>query len=372
MFYIEGKKEFPILFITVSARWDSNLNKYTGYFPCVSPYNPWTSRIANQGIVGGIYLDFTRKLHKLQEEEKITTDNGNIYFSKQSEYPRFKIKNTKYTRVLSPENADYYVYNNDGGNLYSSNPEVYVIQTDYCYFVLTDEVFTKLGTKNLKTIIEDSNNHYNYFGRRYPLPISGKLLYKGKIILSNTKTCSFIKDVMEGKVSKLISDKAFDSYVCKQLNTVSIEDLETVVELLNSYDESTRDLGWKTLQGFNVSEIPNVFRCLIYLYSNKMSGNILKSAGMQATINSLDINERYIRNRSYIYIESLGRLMADWKYNDKERGLIRFVLKKSIEKSISDKLISIQSTYSNLGLKVDYDISFNDCEDKEQSSEETC
>lgn len=371
MFYIENKKEFPILYINTNQLYNYTTKVYSPYFARVTPNNLWTYHNTNQGIIGGLYKDFKDKFNRLKGG-KITTDNGNIYFSRQSEYPRFKIKNTKYTRVLSPENADYYVYNSEDGDFYSSNPEVYVVQTDYCYFVINDDVFTKLGTKDLKWIIDNSNQHFNYCGKTYPIPKTGKLVYKGRILLSNSKTCQFMMDVMDNKITKLINDKDFDKYVCKQLNTVSVKDIETVIELLQSQDQSTRDVGWKTLQGFDVAEIPNVFRCLIYLYSNTMSSSILNSAGMQATINSLNINKRAVKNNAFCSLTNLGRNMSEWVYNDKEKCLLSFILKKSIEKYIDNDLKAIQYMFSNLGLRINYDISFVDGDKEEPSAEENC
>jgi uncharacterized protein with HEPN domain len=375
MFYLEETKKEPIYFVTAfnRTRWDSSTNRdIVTTIPYVNVRNPWSGRISSQTILGCSYEDLNKEMKK-HLEDKIDSLNANVYFSKNTDYPRFKTKNTTFKKVLKPADADYCIFSKDKTNDWSYKPwrvgrTVYIFKTDTGIFAIARETFDMLHTTSLTGVLTQymtlkKNN--NCYGMDVKIPTRGELLYKGEIVIGNSKTMFLMKELMEGHVTKLIDEVAFDKAVCAQLSTIGMEEIKNIISFIQSPDEDTNELGWRTLVGYDITKIPVTAKLIILLYSNKMKGKTLYSAGMEATLNTLKIAKDAVRN-NYYNTYSIGKILKGVTIDPEEMYLVRMVVLPFIKNHFDDGITGLQETLSAINLSVIYDYSFSDIKEESE------
>lgn len=372
MFYLEETKKKPIYFVSTytRSRWNSVADRAdVKYCTYVSTRQPWGGKYSHQTILGCSFEDLTKKMKEHTDNDKITSHNANVYFSKNTAYPRFKIKNTTFKKVLNPEDADYCIFSKETISEWSYKPwrigsTVYIFNTDTGNFVVARETFDVLGTTNIKEILEkymeEKSKGNCYYGIEITVPTKGTLAYKGDIVMGNSKTMSLMRDLMEDKISCLIDEVEFDKAVCTQLNTIGMAEIKNIISFLQSSDESTNELGWRTLIGYDLTKIPTTAKFIILLYANKMQHKTLYSTGMEATLKTLGIDKGWVRDSYYISASSINYKIKDFPVPPEEMGLVRMVLLPFVKRYIEGGESDIQYTLEHINLSIEYDYSFSD------------
>lgn len=228
----------------------------------------------------------------IKDNTKDVIDNNSnykIYFTPSSEFPRFKLEGSKFSRCLKPEKADYIVMGSKCGYdsldyinlLYKGENKYYMFRSNNLYFMRnykgSDDL---LYNTDLKGFIE---------------------LYKSKIFpeevefVTNCTNYNLIYGLgkaidlfINNTTINIIMDKTLDNIINNNFDILNSETYKTICDMLDSEDIATRGLGLKMLTGFNVSKTPNAIRFMLGIRERKVKNlNEWNSVGVEQVKNSI-------------------------------------------------------------------------------------
>ena len=228
----------------------------------------------------------------IKDNTKDVIDNNlnyKIYFTPSSEFPRFKLEGSKFSRCLKPEKADYavigsnYGYDNLslGSLLYKGENKYYLFRSNNLYSTRYRKDSQELSYESdLKGFINQ------YKSKIFPEDVefvtdctNYSLIYGlGKVI-----------DLFVNNVSiNIIMDKTLDNIINNNFDILNSETYKTICDMLDSEDTATRGLGLKMLTGFNVSKTPNAIRFMLGIRECKVRGlNEWNSVGVEQVKKSI-------------------------------------------------------------------------------------
>lgn len=208
-------------------------------------------------------------------------DAANLYFYKQSKFPRFKLQETDYKRVIKQDKADYFVVPQKTKVDYFG--DYYVCENDCAIFLIKDNfisIFADNDFDKFLKVLEKIDNRANF---------DAKPTYFGPIYRTKEAN-SFMFDLIEKfPNTKAITDKDMDNIVCKKFQAMTENDLNTILPMLKSNDKETVGLGLKLVANMNILETPYlVFALLSETYNNWCYSPAKTSVAVNQMLKTLD------------------------------------------------------------------------------------
>ena len=225
---------------------------------------------------------------------KTLKPNDVLYFDPSSEFPRFKlgltnnkrcIKTTKANAVVVSGKKTCSIASQQNMNVYEDNENrIIIIDTESFASCFNNDVF-KLITycNNLQFQIEKLT-----------------LIYSG-LLESFAKESLWIPNYLDGMYNvPLIKDVVLDKIICNMCPDVTLDEINSIYDMLSSSDKSVVQLGMKMITGFNVDKYRLTFRMLLYS-TDKWVNCCRNTVACDQLINTLNINYRY-PNSNFEYV----------------------------------------------------------------------
>ena len=254
-------------------------------------------------------------------------ENSKIYFYKQSKFPRFKLQETSYKRVIKQDKADYFEIPKIPNYTYFG--EFYIFENDCAVFMVNKNIIDTYADGDLKIFLEkleaiENRSNFN------PEPTYIGPIYKVK------KSESYIFDFIEKFPNvKIILDSKMNEIVSKAFQPITENDVNTILPMLKSSDSETIGLGLKLLANTDITATPYLaYTILNHTYCNWRYNPVKTSVSVAQMINSLNF-QSFIYDREAMaacYIYNKCKSLFKKEPTDEEIRLIRekFVIPKEI------------------------------------------
>ena len=249
-------------------------------------------------------------------------EGSTLFFGKTSNFPRFKIKDLNYKRCIKVEKSDYQVI---GELKYDSIKNVYIFEGKDVYYAIAN--------LDRETMYDSNGTYY----KKLSLSLDEKIKYieqklNVNLIEHHPKmyTCSRLvwedlENIASGKFTNCVTDDILDKIVNKNMDDMSIEDVDLLNDLLNSNDPNSLELGLKMLVGYNVSEYPVTTRLLLY-NNNLTDTKAWNSVGVKQVRDSCSLKGTgwNLRYSSWYLLEDKENI------SDKDLELVHHLWKKKV------------------------------------------
>ena len=254
-------------------------------------------------------------------------ENSKIYFYKQSKFPRFKLQETSYKRVIKQDKADYFEIPKIPNYTYFG--DFYIFENDCAVFMVNKNIIDTYADGDLKIFLEkleaiENRSNFN------PEPTYIGPIYKIK------KSESYIFDFVEKfPNTKIILDSKMNEIVSKAFQPITENDVNTILPMLKSSDSETIGLGLKLLANTDITATPYLaYTILNHTYCNWRYNPVKTSVSVAQMINSLNF-QSFIYDREAMaacYIYNKCKALFKKEPTDEEIRLIRekFVIPKEI------------------------------------------
>lgn len=260
---------------------------------------------------------------------KTLPDNAKLVFHSTSKFPRHKLELTTFKRKIKEKGADFIV-----GNLKTVLPT-----TTYTHAYETE---TTIYVTQLTTI--DLTIFYVETG----VDLSTAKHYTNYEIISAEKEHLLYLDYITGKHSlPIISDDDLNTIVDNKQERLSITELSTIKEMVESRDRENVVLALKLFAQFNLSADPTLAWLFLSVYSRNFSGiNSVLYTNLKKQFNPL---------KSPWYYSIINVLKHKVPKDDCETELITYLLQDYI--NVSNLSVKTFLEFKNLGydLKMEND-----------------
>ena len=254
-------------------------------------------------------------------------ENSKIYFYKQSKFPRFKLQETSYKRVIKQDKADYFEIPKIPNYFYYG--VFYIFENDCAVFMVDTKIVDTYADGDLKIFLEkleaiENRSNFN------PEPTYVGPIYKTK------KSENYIFDFVEKFPNvKIILDSKMNEIVSKAFQPITENDVNTILPMLNSSDSETIGLGLKLLANTDIIATPYLaYTILNDTYYKWRYNSVKTSVSVAQMINSLNFQSFDLdraANKCY-YIYNKCKSLFKKEPTDEEIRLIRekFVIPNEI------------------------------------------
>lgn len=246
-----------------------------------------------------------------------------LYFDKSSKFPRFKLELTTYKRCIKPSKADAIVVSGEKYIYRHTSEEYDVFEADNVIIAVPSDLFSK----HIKTI--DSLSKYLRDMGEGDYQNWNKIHSKEKLDWFNDKTIWYYKYISGEYTLPLIKDDCLDKLCCKMCPEPTFEELVQISDMLESQDDSTAELGFKMLTGYDIAKYRLSMRVLLVCADIKHKYIANNVAGKQL-LSTLNLSSSYLGygvGGGYWRIEE-----SDTTYNDDDIALARQLSAKYLER----------------------------------------
>lgn len=192
---------------------------------------------------------------------KVTTvkPDSVLYFDPGSSFPRYKLGLTANKRCIKPTKADVIVVSGNTNRSVSDEEYTCIECTDGVYFV-EKEMWEKFYSGKLDNFLKAIANYK---------PLNDpKVVYSGKFA-GYTKESVYIAKYIENEYTlNYITDIDLDKIINNMCPEPTYEELVSIIDMLNSEDAATVQLGVKMIQGYNASKYKMTLRLILCTRSN--------------------------------------------------------------------------------------------------------
>lgn len=211
-----------------------------------------------------------------------------LYFDSESSYPRFKIKDTKFSRVIKVDNSDAAVIPNDilisetkvAYNVYKGSNNIYIISEDS---------FKSNNQAIYNKIMEYGDNFEDALRTINILPKDTTLIYSGKLCFCEERFQQTIHNIMD-IYTKYVTEDDIDTIVNKSLEKLTEETAMSLNGMLSSTDPAIVELGLKILQGVDVLNTPLTVKLLLVgNYENISKNKAINTTGVSQIFKTLKL-----------------------------------------------------------------------------------
>lgn len=212
-----------------------------------------------------------------------------LYFDPISTYPRFKIKDTKFSRVIKLDNCDAVVVpdelpfkvTNTSYEIYKGETTVYIFSGDF--IKETDPTIYK----NIMKYGETFSDALRTIGT---LPKDTKLVFSGELCFCESHLTQVLNNIVD-TYKKYVTEKEVDEIVNKSLEKLTEESAISINDMLSSKDPSSVEIGLKILQGIDVLSTPLAVATLLFgNYQNISKNKAMATTGVSQIFKTLKIN----------------------------------------------------------------------------------
>lgn len=236
-------------------------------------------------------------LKSIENTYKTTTLNpdAKLYFDLGSGFPRYKLGLTTQKRCIKTTKATNIVVS--GSTYYDYTTEKYVAieDNDKIYFILEQEFIDKYHSDLNK--FSSAVQPFFYF-------TNPQIIYTG-VLYGYTKDSLYLAKYANGEYNlKYITDNDLDKIINNLCPEPTYEEIESIVDMLNSEDAATVQLGVKMIQGYNANKYRLTLRLILCTRSNwyLFTRNTVGTKQLMETLNlaRYHIRDTFVDGASYV------------------------------------------------------------------------
>ena len=284
------------------------------------------------------------------------SDVTKLYFDSSSTYPRFKIRDTKFQRVIKVARCDAAIIS-DSLNYYPSSGEYYLFeyvkedQTKIIYSICP-KLFKDNDSFIYNNVCSQGTDFIDGVKTINTLPKGSTLIYSGKLVFCDETYTETIDNIVS-VYPKYAKESTLDKLVNGTLEKITEESILSLNDMLASTDDTTVELGLKILQGMNVTESPAAVTCLLYgNFDNIFKNKAMGTTGVSQVFKSLNVDTRYV---SHDPITGIARALESntWKNATSEDKSLTYTLCRGILSNFyREKDRQVMDTLHNLPFKI--------------------
>ena len=287
--------------------------------------------------------DYCNKIKNATTKE--LKEGSKLYFSKNSKFPRFKIKDTSFKRVIKIDKSDCVVIHESPINFYIEHR--YILEGEECYYVVQGALPCQYRTSS-RYGDEYAQDWYGFLKRR---PFIFKENATPKILYEDVTICypqgDLVYNIMTDQIKAIITDTDLDTIVSKSLNKLNKDDFFSIRDLLKSPDKSSVGLGLRLLTGYDISDVKTAVKVLLqstyYACSYTPEWN---------SVAVKQLRDKYILSPVGTSISSIRTYLMYSPQSDLDKELCGIMLKDCIEGAFKDASRALEETIN----RSDYDI----------------
>lgn len=285
----------------------------------------------------GDILELTRQRRLWKEDQLGTlTNTGVLYFHPSAKFPRYKLKDSDYTRCIKVNRADFIVV----GSIYPQG-ERYVIFEDVNNLYIIQGRFQGIG---------------NLIPEFEKIGLKVKLLYNGY-------ACRYNEDQQiifyPPTNIPLILDKTLDKKVNKIMPSLDLQTANQIKALLNSSDQNNMELGLKTLASLNVQETPYAVKALLSLNTNWTKTSARNHVGVSTMLKNINLNPSYIKGGGFL---NKVNYINKGEYTEADKLLGRQIMAEKAENIAKQNIAFVKQILGleGAGFNIDLNIDINE------------
>ena len=308
----------------------------TKYFNCSDIYNLFDNNI---------------DIKKYINENTVTEikENSKLFFTKSSNFPRFKLSDTTFSKCIKLEKADYVVIGKDYDCLVFKF--IHFFEGKDTYYAFINDPFYDWNNRSEynKMPFESWISKYSNF--IFPEIVTMRNITNDIYSLKNFNQIS--EDIKNNIPHKLITDTMLDREINKKQDEITPETYKSICELLDSPDIGLREVGLKTLTGLNVNETPIAVRFMIGTRESKLANlKSFKSVGVQNLLNTIKFRGfGGFPDRMYYINPNVGEIISD-----KDKALMSHIYIDLADRKIKDIINKMSDILTKFNIKVDYNV----------------
>lgn len=277
-------------------------------------------------------------------------DSATLFFLQSSTFPRTRLTNSAYKRCINQAKADYIVAPDSLDAWFGNNRIVQVIETEDTYYIVPNF----WGSYYRSPSGTEYNNNPAKFILKYGylVPKTKVLSVSNKVtLLQLPKKIYHDMQILLKSKTPVISEKSLSYKVDQQSETASKEDILSIIDMLQSSDQSVQGLGLKLLGNYNISSmaplIKYIMGCIPSL-QNCAAWNSVSVKSLRDSIGFYNFNSN--SNIFYRYNEFC-------KTDSPEaQEILKTFIKKELTKGFNEIAKSVSTSIANLGLKISLNI----------------
>ena len=232
---------------------------------------------------------FSRKLNNKTAPQDIP-NGAKLYFSKRSDFPRFKLSGTDFKRKLKLETADYVVTSNNHGfkylphhcSIFKCEEGIYIIpNTPYILNVINKpgRYYDPNWAKQIRPYV--SKEGITGIFKALNITTTNLKLIEEDVSVVRTNYDDFIWNLMSGTLKQpIILDSDLDMKINSTFDTLDEDSIDSLYDMLTSSDVSNRSVGLKLLCSYNVGMTPMTVRTLLSLRGGNYGLSEFNSVGV--------------------------------------------------------------------------------------------
>ena len=227
-------------------------------------------------------------LKSIETNYKVTKLNpdAKLYFDPGSGFPRYKLGLTTQKRCIKTTKADNIVVSGSTHYEYTSDKYV-VIEDEDKIFLVKEQEFIDKYNGNLNKF-SSALQPYFYF-------INPKVIYNG-ILYGYSKDSLYLAKYASGEYNlNYITDNDLDKIINDLCPEPTYEEIESIVDMLNSEDAATVQLGVKMIQGYNANKYRLTLRLILCTRENWFLFT-KNTVGTKQLIETLNLDRYQIRD----------------------------------------------------------------------------
>ena len=245
-------------------------------------------------------IDWSKSLNE------VTTlpDNAKLYFHKTSKFPRHKLELTSYKRKIKETTADYMIAN------YNK-----IKQTDSRFnfehaWETDDTIYVSYLTVDL-----------NVFKTEHNVDLTNVPHYTNyRIYDINFETLFYIECLLGKHSLPIITDKHLNDLVDAKLDRITVDEFDTLDELIRSRDKENINLALKLFAQFNLSADPT----FSWMF---LSTNYRSFSGINSVLYT-NLKKRFQPATHLWYNVVISKLTHNKPKDEQEKELITYLLRK--------------------------------------------
>ena len=276
-----------------------------------------------------------------------------LYFGKTSEFPRFKLSDSDYKRCIKIEKADCVVL----GDIQGSQETYIVLEDEINVYLVAPRRYDYVYCNNSKLKYEWDRDWFSYI-QNHKLHYGNEIkkIYEGTVTFFGGNAGIDAMNIMNGTYKNLVKDADVDAAINTKLDTITKEDMESICEMLDSPDNSTKGVGLKMLCGYNVNETPLSVRTILGARPQLQGLSEWKSVGVQQVLSTIDWDGfgRFPYNMQNI-------IKPHWKtyeYSDYDKELCKEVYIKLVKIHMDKTITELTNSgiLNTFGVNISYEV----------------
>lgn len=270
------------------------------------------------------------KINNLNWNNTINTvttipEDAKLVFHKTSKFPRHKLGLTTFKRKIKEKGADFMVAN-------CSIPRKESVTSEYPHAWETDNTIYVTYLKNINiTVLKAELPTIDFDKATY---------YTDFKVLNLTDEQMFYVDCLCGKYSlPIILDEDLNKLVDNKQDRISLDEVNTLIELAKSMDKENANLALKLFAQFNLSADPTFAWMFLSIYHRYFYG-----------INSVlytNLKKQFNPNKYIWYQTIITKLKKDPPVDDHEKELITRILSDYLV--VQNLSVNTYLEFKNLG-----------------------